>query len=174
MWKLPKIPMGSAYDRIIAALVLLFTALTYYATLPPAPPPPGAILVTPWWVDALLLVGAMLWITMLARIIWFSGGTYDSVARKKQISGVIYKNQDIHIDGYEFVECTFENVTLWFEGKAPYSFINIKTAGVIQFSSKNPIIADTIAMIAGLHQILGPGTSVGVRRIRRDQLPDAS
>jgi hypothetical protein len=65
---------------------------------------------------------------------------FDKDTKLETIIGRTYSNQTLHIDGYEFRDCTFLNVTFIYEGKAPFLFIDAHFGNMIGFGSPNPAI----------------------------------
>jgi hypothetical protein len=66
----------------------------------------------------------------------------------KEYRGKAYKDETVQIDGNNFIDCTFDNVTLRFEGEAPFRFTNDHFQGKWQFTSNNPVVKSTMALLA--------------------------
>jgi hypothetical protein len=65
----------------------------------------------------------------------------------KEYRGKTYKDETVQIDGNEFIDCTFDNVTLKFDGQAPFRFTNDHFQGKFGFTSDNPIVKSTMALL---------------------------
>jgi hypothetical protein len=60
-----------------------------------------------------------------------------------------FKNETVQLDGNEFIDCTFDNVVLKFDGKAPFHLTNDHFVQPLKFTiaSDNPIIKATIELM---------------------------
>jgi hypothetical protein len=67
----------------------------------------------------------------------------------RQIQAKALKNETVQIDGNEFIDCTFDNVTFKFDGTAPFRFSKDHFQGHSKFSitSNNPVIKSTIELM---------------------------
>ena len=65
------------------------------------------------------------------------------------ISRLTYKDQTVQIDGNNFIDCTFDNVTFRFDGEAPFRFTNSHFGGKFSVTSNNPVVKATIALLSG-------------------------
>jgi hypothetical protein len=74
-----------------------------------------------WWLSAFVV--AAIYIAMLTegafRVSGMSG-TFDENASLTPVVGRSYRNERVSLDGFSYAECTFTNVTLVFEGRAPF------------------------------------------------------
>jgi len=61
-----------------------------------------------------------------------------------------FKNETVQLDGNEFIDCTFDNVVLKFDGKALFRLTNGHFVQPLKFTiaSDNPIIKATIELMA--------------------------
>jgi hypothetical protein len=66
----------------------------------------------------------------------------------KEYRGMTYKDEVVQIDGNNFIDCTFDNVTLRFEGEAPFRFTNDHFRDKFSFTSNNPVVKSTIALLS--------------------------
>src|SRR6516164_11674095 len=59
-----------------------------------------------------------------------------------KIEAKTYKNETVRIDGNQFIDCTFDNVVLQFDGEAPYGFTNAHfvPGSKVAIGSTNPAI----------------------------------
>ena len=64
-----------------------------------------------------------------------------------QIRAKTFRNETVQIDGNDFIDCTFDNATLKFEGTAPFRFTNDHFNGKINLTSNNPVITATIGLM---------------------------
>lgn len=58
----------------------------------------------------------------------------------------IYRNQVIKVDGKDFQNCIFENVTFEFDG-GPWNFGNCRVVGIRRFETPSPKIAGGISLL---------------------------
>jgi hypothetical protein len=65
----------------------------------------------------------------------------------KEYRGKTYKDETVQIDGNNFVDCTFENVVLRFDGQAPFRFTNDHFNGKFSLTSDNPVVKATMALM---------------------------
>jgi len=60
-------------------------------------------------------------------------------------------SQNIPLDGYEYIECTFDGVVFHYEGKAPTPIKNCYfTKSPSSLISSNPVVRQTIVIMAVL------------------------
>ena len=69
-----------------------------------------------------------------------------------------FRNETVQLDGNEFIDCTFDNVVLKFDGKAPFRFTNDHFARDSKFTiaSDNPIITATIQLVSAFLKAENP------------------
>jgi hypothetical protein len=67
----------------------------------------------------------------------------------KQIQAKTFKNETVQLDGNDFIDCTFDNVTLKFDGQAPFRLTNDHWVSHSKFSiaSDNPVIKSTLQLM---------------------------
>jgi hypothetical protein len=65
----------------------------------------------------------------------------------KEYRGKTYKNETVQIDGNNFIDCTFDNVTFRFDGEAPFRFTNDHFQGAFRLTSNNPIVKSTLVLV---------------------------
>jgi hypothetical protein len=70
----------------------------------------------------------------------------------KEYRGMTYKDETVQIDGKNFIDCTFDNVTLRFEGKAPFRFTNDHFTEKFAFASNNPVVKSTMALLGAFYK----------------------
>jgi hypothetical protein len=70
----------------------------------------------------------------------------------KQIRQTTFKDQTVSLDGNEYVDCTFINVTFKFEGQAPFRLTNDHFENHSKFgiTSDDPAIKATIQLMIAL------------------------
>jgi len=56
---------------------------------------------------------------------------------KIRVESMYYENQPVRLDGCEFVDCCFSNVTFIYDGREPFAFVQPKFGGKITISTKN-------------------------------------
>ena len=75
-----------------------------------------------------------------------------------QIQTKTFKNETVQLDGNDFIDCTFDNVVLKFDGRAPFRFTNDHFARDSKFTvaSDNPIIKATIQLVSAFLKAENP------------------
>ena len=66
-----------------------------------------------------------------------------------------YKNQTVALDGYHYVQCTFDNVTFMYEGTRPMEMTEVTFVGAIAIGSTNGPIKTIIGLAEMLHRATG-------------------
>jgi hypothetical protein len=76
----------------------------------------------------------------------------------RQIQTKTFRNEVVQIDGNEFIDCTFDNVTFKFDGTAPFRFTNDHFQGHSKYSitSNNPIIKSTMELMGAFIHLTNP------------------
>jgi len=97
-----------------------------------------------------LVAGLFAYITDITyHSIWFQNLYWDRPL--VQVWQKEFKNQTVPLDGLEYVECIFENVTFEYEGKGPTRFTNSKIIGQqTRIHTHNPVVAQTMTLVTGL------------------------
>jgi hypothetical protein len=124
--------------------------------------PRGRIYKPPYWP----LIAMMLMV-----ILCWGAAVYDYTARNgdvanwdtshlKRIEHQYYKNQTVTLDGKEFIDTTFDNVTFMYHGKEPTKLNGIhivvkpgEIAGTL--GSDNPVINETLNIVTAINQAAG-------------------
>jgi|SRR5271166_2184865 len=65
----------------------------------------------------------------------------------KEIRGKTFKDETVQLDGNAFIDCTFDNVTLRFDGEAPFRFTNDHFNGKFSLTSNNPVVKSTMVLV---------------------------
>jgi hypothetical protein len=65
----------------------------------------------------------------------------------KEIRGKAFKDETVELDGNAFIDCTFDNVVLRFEGDAPFRLTNDHVTGKFSLASNNPVVKTTMELI---------------------------
>jgi len=68
----------------------------------------------------------------------------------QRISDRFYSNQEVHLDGIAYSNCTFENVTFVYNGTGPTGLRNNTLRGGISFRPGSASVAGTAQILAGL------------------------
>ena len=71
----------------------------------------------------------------------------------KEYRGKTYKDETVQIDGNNFIDCTFDNVTFRFDGEAPFRFANDHFQGKFALTSNNPVVKATIELVGAFIKI---------------------
>jgi hypothetical protein len=76
----------------------------------------------------------------------------------KEIRGKALQNGTVQIDGNAFIDCTFDNVTFRFDGKAPFRFTTDRFPPHSKFSitSNNLVVVATMELINGFTKLGNP------------------
>jgi hypothetical protein len=76
-----------------------------------------------------------------------------------------YTKQTVKLDGYDYIRCTFDNVTFHYNGTAPFSFRDctfIQQPPAI-LSTENNVVAQALSLAAVTHQVMGGKTEINFR-----------
>jgi hypothetical protein len=65
----------------------------------------------------------------------------------KEYRGKTYKDETVQIDGNNFIDCTFDNVTLRFDGQAPFRFTDDHFTGKFAVTTNNPVVKATMELV---------------------------
>jgi hypothetical protein len=76
----------------------------------------------------------------------------------KEIRGKTFQNETVQIDGNAFVDCTFDNVTFRFDGKAPFRFTtdHFPPHSKFNITSNNPVVIATMELMNGFIKLGNP------------------
>jgi hypothetical protein len=140
--------LGIAGDiaSVLTYPIVFFPALAIAVAYSTAKDPPEGGLKGLWGrlayrkiVVALLVIGAIAYALDLSDRFLFREKRYDATATMTTIHGREYRNLTVRVDGFNFIECTFENVTLIFDGQAPFQLTTAHFApgSSIRFGSTN-------------------------------------
>jgi len=75
---------------------------------------------------------------------------YFSDAITETIEGRSYVNEEVVLDGRKYVDCTFENVSFRYNGKASFQFMHNIVRGTYRISSGNPAVGVTVGLLKGM------------------------
>jgi hypothetical protein len=71
-------------------------------------------------------------------------GTFDlekwNRYQKKEVAHKTFTNENVVLDGKSFLDCTFENATLTYNGTAPFNFEGNAAKGSVVIHSDNPAL----------------------------------
>jgi len=72
-----------------------------------------------------------------------------------KIEAKTYKDETVRIDGNEFIDCTFDNVVLQFDGEAPYGFTNAHfvPGSKVAIGSTNPAIRAAFGLASEISKL---------------------
>jgi len=79
----------------------------------------------------------------------------------KKIANLSYSHETVHLDGYEYINTNFDNVTFWYDGKAPtrftdVHFVNLKKGEMnLRVGSSNPVVKQSLLVARELQGIAG-------------------
>jgi hypothetical protein len=148
------------------AATLYYTAGIYYGWKPAQssdPPSAGHDQMAPQkgrvGLFAALGIAVLLssWALFAVSLGWIGAGPNFSDQNLKQIVNQTFRNETVDVDGKEFLECTFENVTFKFEGKRAFRFINVKFVrpSYYRFLTSNPVVTQTASLLNTLENLTG-------------------
>src|SRR5258708_16087925 len=146
---------------LIQAIGSLFSILTFYGITPrPLRPNDGVLAVTssPRRISLILMVMLLLGSIVFSSIGWYrlehrsdrESMEFVSPEITQRISGRVYRNQEVHLDGVEYSSCTFENVTFVYRGTGPTVLLNNKILGTISLRPGSAPVTGTVLVLAGL------------------------
>ncbi len=80
-----------------------------------------------------------------------------------RVVGEHYKNETVELDGNQFMDCTFEDVSLRYQGERPFLVVRCTFASKhsqvnVQIFSDNPIVGQTIELFNVAGVLSNPGT----------------
>ena len=73
----------------------------------------------------------------------------------KQIVKKKFCQQSVPLDGYEFIDCIFEQVTFEYEGMAPSRMTNCNLVAPCNLHTNNPILGQVMDMYDQISQVVG-------------------
>jgi hypothetical protein len=74
----------------------------------------------------------------------------DDMSNFKVVTHQKFKNETVPLDGIEYIDCDFENVTFVFQGTTPVYLKNNRLTGSIWVQSGNGSVTSTAALLKGL------------------------
>lgn len=57
-----------------------------------------------------------------------------------------FKNETVAIDGFEFIECTFDSVTFKYQGRRSFRFTKCRGRNSARMTTDNPVVGQTIVL----------------------------
>ncbi len=120
-------------------------------------------------VVTMLSVAAIAYAIDIAERFVYRAKEFDPDQKLEDVYAQTFKNKHVYLDGYRFVECTFENVTLIYKGTAPFSLVNAHypPGTTINFGSTSPAVD---MAIIGHSTFLQQGSSASYRWVHRNEL----
>jgi hypothetical protein len=87
----------------------------------------------------------------------------------KQIRGETFKDMTLQIDGREYIDCYFENVSFFYQGNAPVRFTNCHypKGTTFSFVSKNNAINQELINLSAFGAICGSRRDANEAKSRR-------
>jgi hypothetical protein len=71
-------------------------------------------------------------------------------SESEQVDGRTFANEVVVLDGHDFVNCTFTNVTFVYDGKTPVKFTHNTVVGGFRFKTNNEVVDRTAVLMRGL------------------------
>jgi hypothetical protein len=75
-----------------------------------------------------------------------------------QVADKTYKDTTIIVDGYHFINCTFDHVTFRYKGTAPVQFTDAHFPTAPAIRSSNPIVTNVMRISAAFERMTSPET----------------
>ena len=75
---------------------------------------------------------------------------YSNIPTLKDIHDKAYINEIVDVDGRSFRHCTFQNVTLRWQGRSQFEFLDNNFTQPIRFVSDNPAVTGAWSLAGGL------------------------
>jgi hypothetical protein len=88
---------------------------------------------------------------------------FSAYAQLTKITGQTYSHETVQLDGFYYINCTFNEVTFKFDGIAPTQFTNIIISGGSNFISASPVVQEASFILATLAQAAGHPVKVTPR-----------
>jgi hypothetical protein len=82
-----------------------------------------------------------------------------------------FENRVIDLDGFDYVNCLFRNVTFKYNGTTPIQFEQNKVYGTIGIDTDNPAVTGTLAMVEGFGMTMGPLRKIGPGKTSHVEYP---
>jgi hypothetical protein len=85
-----------------------------------------------------------------AAIVWWSmprGVVYNNDTKLKRVAHRVFKNEVVPLDGMEYIDCTFENITFYYNGTTRISLVSPNITSGPRFRTDNKSIVATLALI---------------------------
>src|ERR1700730_7033664 len=154
------------FGFLVAAATLYFTAGAYYgwnqSGISPSVSAETITMNAPWWIvisgviAVLLLITA--WVTIVIRIEWLRVASRATEPFLKWpdpyhpilVSGRIFQNEKVPLDGYYYSNCDFHNITFVYNGTTPIRLNNNHVFGDLNFSTNNLAISGMVTLLRGL------------------------
>ena len=111
--------------------------------------------------------GAFAYFSKPSKLAW----SWDSTRQMEIVDHQSFVNQRVSIDGKSFINCDFENITIAYNGVAPFSFRDNRFRGKIALYSENESITGIVALLNGFGSTnipmlnLPPGTVIEPPRL---------
>jgi len=93
-------------------------------------------------------------------ITWWSisprGVIYNNDTKLKRVAHRVFKNEVVPLDGMEYIDCTFENITFYYNGTTRISLVSPNITGGPRFRTDNKSIVATLAFLfhgLGAHKL---------------------
>jgi hypothetical protein len=102
-------------------------------------------------------------ITTASGVTYIDKDAWDHYAIN-QVWSKTFTSQIVPLDGFEYVDCTFDNVTLEYDGTAParISTGHFTKGSQVRLQSKNAVVNQTMLIMSTLAQVTG-GAATGVQ-----------
>lgn len=90
---------------------------------------------------------------------------FEPNASLTRVESVSFRDTVVPLDGFDYRNCQFDNVTFKYNGTTPVQFQNNLVRGPLNFTTDNPSISSTLAVLAGFGLVPGLAPNVNAEQI---------
>jgi hypothetical protein len=101
-----------------------------------------------YWPTALMLLALL----MTAYDVYDRHATphFDRAAKLELVTDKAFRNERVNIDGKEFRNCTFDDVSLVYNGHAPVMMVGDTFRSTLMITTDDPSVGSTIGILSAL------------------------
>lgn len=116
------------------------------------------------WLFLALIAASLL----MSGIGWYKSTHRDerrwATEKQETVYGRTFENETVDLDGRKFDHCTFKNVRMRFQGRAPTDFVYCQFQGKVALDTNNIVIVDYERLVMFIKDQAGPANvSTGCR-----------
>src|ERR1035437_209764 len=75
---------------------------------------------------------------------------FDFNAKIVLVADKTFRNERVEVDAHEFRNCTFDNVSLVYNGRAPFKMIGNRFVSTLMITTEDPSVGTTIGLLSSL------------------------